>query len=131
MDDEKVNRNEELNTELAKNRTHISFERTLMAWIRTALSLIGFGIGIFEVAEKTGGEGVFRSSKLVGLLFVLLGVASVLFAIKENKVGHEQLTNPDFKYEKKSSLGVKVAYALVLIGLISFIHIILKLLNKG
>jgi uncharacterized membrane protein YidH (DUF202 family) len=33
-------------TELARERTREAADRTLMAWIRTSLSLIGFGFGI-------------------------------------------------------------------------------------
>ncbi|WP_416244525.1 YidH family protein [Crocosphaera sp. XPORK-15E] len=33
-------------TELAKYRSRAAADRTLMAWIRTSLSLIGFGFGI-------------------------------------------------------------------------------------
>jgi putative membrane protein len=32
-------------TELTKERNRLAADRTLMAWIRTSLSLIGFGIG--------------------------------------------------------------------------------------
>jgi putative membrane protein len=117
-------------TELAKERTHNAYERTLMAWIRTGLSLIGFGIGIFEVTERTGGTTIFRSSKLVGLLFVILGIASVVMAIQENKMDHERLLNPDITYSKKSSLGIRVGYALIGIGILAVIHIIYKVVKR-
>jgi putative membrane protein len=114
------------NTELAKERTHDAFERTLMAWIRTGLSLIGFGIGIIEVTEKTGGESILRSSKVVGLLFILLGIASVILAIKDNKINHGRLLRNEIQYNRKSSLGIKVGYALIIIGILALIHVIYK-----
>jgi putative membrane protein len=120
-----------LNTELAKERTHAAYDRTLMAWIRTALTLIGFGIGIFEFAQKTGGATIFKSSKLIGLLFVLLGIISVLLAIRENKLDHYKLRNPHLKYDRKSSLGISIGYALILIGLFAIIHIIYKISQQG
>jgi putative membrane protein len=120
-----------LNTELAKERTHAAYDRTLMAWIRTALTLIGFGIGIFEFAQKTGGATIFKSSKLIGLLFVLLGIISVLLAIRENKLDHYKLRNPQLKYDRKSSLGISIGYALILIGLFAIIHIIYKISQQG
>jgi putative membrane protein len=120
-----------INTELAKERTHAAYDRTLMAWIRTGLSLIGFGIGIFEFAQKTGGETVFRSSKLIGLLFVMLGIVAVLIAIRENKLDHHKLLNPHLKYDRKSSLSIGVGYALLVIGIIAIIHIVYKITQNG
>jgi len=120
-----------INTELAKERTHAAYDRTLMAWIRTGLSLIGFGIGIFEFAQKTGGETIFRSSKLIGLLFVILGIVAVLIAIRENKLDHHKLLNPHLKYNRTSSLGISVGYALLVIGIIAIIHIVYKITQNG
>ena len=120
-----------LNTELAKERTHAAYDRTLMAWIRTGLALIGFGIGIFEFAQKTGGETIFKSSKLIGLLFVILGIVAVLLAIRENKLDHHKLLNPHLKYDRKSSLGISVGYALLVIGIIAIIHIVYKIAQNG
>ena len=114
-------------TELAKERTHIAYENNLMSWIRTSLSLVGFGIGVFEVAERTGGTSVFKSSKLVGLLLVVLGIAAVFMAINENKKNNEFLLVGSFKYKRQISLGLKVGYVLIIISILAMIHIISKL----
>ena len=129
--EEKPSKPTNINTELAIERTHAAEDRTMMAWVRTALALIGFGIGIFEFSQKTGGETIFKSSKLVGLLLIILGIASVFMAIKENKINHQRLLNPDFNYEWKTSLAIKVGYALMVIGIISISHIIWKIFQLG
>ena len=118
-------------TELAKERNHAAYDRTLMAWIRTSLSLIGFGIGIFEFSQKTKGETIFRSSKMVGLLFVLLGIIAVILAIRESKLVQRQLLNPEFNYNRKSSLATAVGYALVAIGIFAVYHIISQFIKLG
>ena len=41
-----------LNNELAKMRTRDAADRTLMAWTRTAISLIGFGFAIAQAFEN-------------------------------------------------------------------------------
>jgi len=120
-----------INTELAKERTHGAYDRTMMAWVRTALTFIGFGIGIFEFSSKSNGESIFRSSKLVGILFILLGVVAMVLAIKENKESHLSLLKPKFKYEHKTSLGIKIGYALIAIGLIALINIIVKVILQS
>jgi len=38
-----------LSNELAKQRNRGAADRTLMAWIRTCLSLISFGFGLDEI----------------------------------------------------------------------------------
>ncbi len=38
-------------TELARERSRQAADRTLMAWVRTALSLIGFGFGIAQFRD--------------------------------------------------------------------------------
>ena len=116
-------------TELAKDRTHGAYDRTMMAWVRTALALIGFGIGIFEFASKTEGKTLFRSSELVGLLLVILGVVSMFLAIRENKMNHKSLLNPKFKYVHKTSLAIKIGYALIVIGVVALINFFSKILE--
>src|SRR6201987_2563899 len=45
-------------TEETKERNRLAADRTLMAWIRTALSLIGFGFGIGKLFEYLEGAGL-------------------------------------------------------------------------
>ena len=44
--------------ELARERNREAAERTLMAWIRTALALIGFGFGIGKLAAYMDAAGL-------------------------------------------------------------------------
>jgi putative membrane protein len=118
-------------TELAKERTHAAYDRNLMAWIRTGLALIGFGIGIFEFSQKTGGQTIFRSSKFVGILLLILGIASMVVAIWENKLNHKKLLNPSIKYSGTSSLSTGVGYALIVIGIIAIAHIFYRISIQG
>jgi putative membrane protein len=118
-----------INTELAKQRSHEASERTMMAWVRTALALVGFGIGVYEVADKTGGQSTFRNSKLIGLALIILGIASMFLAIRENKINHKKLMEPVFKYVERTPLGIYVGYALIVIAVAAVINIIYKLLT--
>ena len=71
-------------TELAKYRSRAAADRTLMAWIRTSLSLIGFGFGIPTIVRTIENTEVghhidpIRFSVIVGLAFIgtgMLGMA--------------------------------------------------------
>ncbi len=130
MDEDKNNLTPgEISNELAKQRNHAASERTMMAWIRTALSLVGFGIGIYEVADKTGGAGTFRNSKLIGLAFVILGILSAIFAIRENKITHKKLMQPVFRYEDRTPLGIYIGYALIVIAAAAIVNIVYRIIS--
>ena len=48
------------NEELALRRTFLAHERTLMAWIRTSVSLISFGFTIYKFFQYLAQEIPFR-----------------------------------------------------------------------
>jgi putative membrane protein len=65
-------------------RALLAAERTLLAWLRTGLSLIGFGfliarIGVWLRAQGSGGE--LRGSRWMGALFAALGATANLMAL--------------------------------------------------
>ena len=64
-------------------RTIMGADRTLMAWIRTGLSMISFGFTIYKFLEgaHTKAEGVFthpESPQRVGLFLCALGTLSIV-----------------------------------------------------
>jgi putative membrane protein len=67
----------------------LAYERTLMAWIRTATSLITFGFSIykfFQIDDRRSGT----SKGLIGprefaLLMVAIGIVSLLAAITQHR----------------------------------------------
>jgi putative membrane protein len=76
--------------ELARERNRAAADRTLMAWIRTALSLIGFGFGIGKIADYFKAAGVqtsadpAHSSLIFGTSFILVGILGLLAAIVQH-----------------------------------------------
>jgi len=77
-------------TELANERNRAAEERTLMAWIRTSLSLIGFGFGIERIVaaiHQALGDAInpVRLSRILGLSFVALGTFAMLFATLDHR----------------------------------------------
>jgi putative membrane protein len=81
----------DVNTELARRRTGMSFQRTrmsadrtLMSVIRTSLSLIGFGFTIAQVFQKLREQNVITKAaapRNFGLALVGLGIVMLVLGI--------------------------------------------------
>lgn len=117
-------------TELARERNREAADRTLMAWIRTSLSLIGFGFGIgkfYDYLETAGREPLdpIRSTLIVGGSFIAVGMFGLLAATIQHKRILKRLNAPDFAYDAMRPIALSVAIALLLIGAFSFIAILL------
>jgi putative membrane protein len=119
-----------LTNELAKERNRAAAERTLMAWIRTSLSLISFGFGIDRIVEAlhqaTGDQAVTRHlSRNIGLAFVAIGTLALLSAAFSHRQDLRQIERGNFTYVSRLSLSFVVAIALIFVGLYAFVGILL------
>ena len=66
-------------TRLAVERTRLALDRTLMAWIRSAISLITFGYGIYKVIETRAPESVPRMGhREFGLIMISVGLLALV-----------------------------------------------------
>lgn len=118
-------------TELAKKRNQAAAERTLMAWIRTSLSLISFGFGIDQiitVIRAAVGEAVniIFLSRFLGLSFIALGVFAMFGAAYQHRQELNHIRQEHYAYIPGRSLGLMVATALIIIGTIAFLGILIN-----
>jgi putative membrane protein len=116
--------------ELARERNREAAERTLMAWIRTALSLIGFGFGIGKLDEyfrsaglRTGLE-LGHSTLIFGASFIVVGVLGLLAAIVQHVRVLRRLSQPNFAYNAMRPIAMTVAALLMLIGVFGLVAIL-------
>lgn len=117
--------------ELAKERNRAAEERTLMAWIRTSLALIGFGFGIDSIVaavQQALGDAVnpVRLTRLLGLAFVALGTVALLYAAVDHRYQLQRIQRNDLVYVSRRSPALIVAYALSLIGGLAFLSVLLS-----
>ncbi len=128
MSDPPASRN--LANELAKERNRAAAERTLMAWIRTALSLIGFGFGIGKLDAYVDALDPHRSAHpihttiIFGASFIVLGILGLLAAIVQHARILQRLTRPDFAYNAMRPIAMTVSCLLILIGVFGLVAIL-------
>jgi putative membrane protein len=105
-------------------RVRLAGERTLLAWVRTGLAMMGFGFvvarfGLFlrEIEGVTHGPPAPTGFSLViGTLLVLLGVAVNLFAAADHYAFLRRLELGEPYRPSRWSLGIVIAVILAVIG---------------
>jgi putative membrane protein len=111
-------------TELAFERTRIACERTLMAWIRTATSLIAFGFTIynfFNIQFHGKIQSGIVGPKLFSEILVVTGLVSLLLATFEYR---QRIRSLATEYGgKKQSMAVWLAALISVLGIISLLTI--------
>ena len=117
--------------ELARERNRAAADRTLMAWIRTALAMIGFGFGVgklYEAMEQANPERVddpLQSSKIVAEALIALGVLGLLAAIVQHWRILRRIDSEQYIYSPPRALPMIVAMLLLSIGMFAFVSILL------
>jgi putative membrane protein len=112
--------------ELAKERNRAAAERTLMAWIRTSLSLISFGFGLDKVIAAINSRGGLDRPTQLGVLaisvaFVLTGCLSMGGAIWQHRRVLRRLRREEFTYREEPSIALATAVLLGLIGIAALV----------
>jgi len=113
-------------------RDYLAEERTFLAWIRTGLTLMGFGFvvarfGLFlEVMQITRGASVPQHhglSRWAGAVFMATGVAINLLSIRRHLRLVSQLNRGELVGERASYLAVTLAVFLALIGMAMALYV--------
>lgn len=121
------------NTELAKERNRAAAERTLMAWIRTCLSLISFGFGVDRIITALQKSVVYdyiddplHLTRILGLSFIGIGTVAIVLAALEHRQELHHIKQENYRYKSRSSLAFIVAISISITGLFAFVGIVIK-----
>ena len=117
-----------LNNELALHRTRKASERTLMAWTRTSLALIGFGFGLHKVIQALYASHQVPLSKIdvdiLALVFLMTGVFSLISAVYSHNKELDRLLDPDFVYKDSTRFVSTVSLMIALTGVVASVLVI-------
>jgi putative membrane protein len=116
-------------------RDYLAEERTFLAWIRTGLTLMGFGFvvarfGLFlQVMEISRSGSAVQShgfSPWIGTVFIAVGVAVNLLSIRRHLRLVKELNQGQFTARGPSRQAVMLARFLALVGVAMAIYLILN-----
>ena len=124
INDEPVTLNSELprpdSNEMAVDRTWLAHERTLMAWVRTATSMISFGFTIykffeFEESKHTAARSGLLTPRDFALIMISIGLVSLLGAT----IGHRRaIRSLSVQLQGRRSLAELVAFLIAILGIL-------------
>jgi len=129
MEQEALNPEEmKLSDRLAVERTVMGADRTLLAWVRTSLSLISFGFTIFKVLESLQRSEAARlvreqTPKNIGIFMILVGVLPLALSMYQYRQTVKRLGGKRNIYVNP---GMVTAAAILLLGLILLAVIVLN-----
>lgn len=101
---------------------HLANERTFLAWIRTAITVIGIGFLVtnfhyYRGGNLSGAEHLIITS--IGILSVLFGIGTILVGTKSYLKKVETINRQQFKSAKMSlvalAIGMVFIFSLILI----------------
>ena len=126
------------NTHFAWLRTRLALERTMMAWVRTATALIGFGFTIVQFFERLNNiEGVDPATRpfaarYVGLVLIAAGIVALLVSAYQYRATLRYLWEGE--YAAIAGIGkapgstpvYAIAIGLILIGVFAFLAVLVR-----
>jgi putative membrane protein len=120
-------------------RTRLALERTIMAWLRTAVALIGFGFAIVQYLEHLeqtpGARAAYlpHAPRYLGLALILCGILALFISIWQYRWGIRYLWGEPYTpiagatKEGKQTPIVAVAVLLIGIGVFAFFAVLFRL----
>ena len=104
---------------------HLSNERTFLAWLRTAIAMMGFGVVIVRLRYLAPGASVAHGhlhATQLGLMFCVIGLGMVVFALWNFFAVRRAIEADE---HQSSSMGVVIfAASILVLGIAAVIYLL-------
>lgn len=117
-------------------RVFFAAERTLLAWLRTGLTVMGLGFvvsrfGLFlrllsQQAQATFGHGESGASATLGVLLVLVGAVAILVAAAQHRRYVATLPQADLPASYSRAFAVVLSAMVGLLGLLLAAYLVVS-----
>jgi len=97
-------------------RDHLANERTFLAWVRTALGLIGLGVVLAKLVESEG-----TVAEIAGLVLVVFGGGVLVYSLARYQRVATHLEEGKFPVSKRGPVALGLVAVAVAIGAFVFL----------
>jgi putative membrane protein len=117
---------------LAVERTRLAHERTLIAWLRTALSMISFGFTIYKFFQYEIGKGApaaterLLSPRGFALVMIGTGLVALLMSTIQHREGMKRLRAESGLATVPVSIATVVAALFSILGILAFLAVLFQ-----
>jgi len=114
--------------QMAIDRTWLAHERTLMAWVRTATSMISFGFTIYkffqsEVAKDAPVRRALLTPRDFALIMVSIGLVCLLLATLQHR---KEVRSLSIALQSRRSLAEVIAWFVSVFGILVLVATVFR-----
>jgi putative membrane protein len=111
--------------QMGADRTWMAHERTLMAWIRTATSMIGFGFTVYKLFEgRPPIPNALLSSRDFAILMIGFGLIALMLATIQHAIEIRSIA--DLTTRKRRSIALVLSILLAALGTVAFVSAVFR-----
>ena len=111
--------------QMAADRTWMAHERTLMAWVRTATSMISFGFTIYKFFEgRPPNPHAILTSRDFAILMIGFGLIALMLATIQHAIEIRPIAG--LTASKRRSIALVLAILLAVLGTIALVSAVLR-----
>ncbi|WP_041934025.1 YidH family protein [Gloeothece verrucosa] len=117
--DAKTKKPEKSKTDASRVREHLANERTYLAWMRTAISLMGFGVVISRLKSAHAALVLrFGYAWKLGLVFAIVGLLTVLLSTQHYFAVRHDIEEDTYEFAERWLILLSITVILLGTGII-------------